>query len=664
MAVSLGLALAFLPIGRVPGGVEMVPLGKRFKDWSYDLLFLVSDRAPPADIALVLLNETSYEQLRQDPKEFDRKLHARLVDRLREEGARTIVFDILFVEDSKPISDADRDFARAIREHGKVVLAGTFERSSSLFERLETRAPLPIFRDAGARWGLALLHRDSDFSARLHHPGTDRFPSLAWKAAELDGAAVTRLPEARFRERWLNYYAEEPFPWIDYYLAVEQPTLGGFSVSNKVVFVGARADVTGYAGEARDHFAYPWTWISGRAPSGVETHAITFANLVRGDWLRRTGSGWEAALILLAGIGFGYGLPMLRPIPALGIALAGSVGIFGFAWLLFAQFNTWFPWLILAAIQVPFAFGWALFYNSVRSFIEKQLLERSLALYLSPKQVKRILKQPDLLKPGAVEQEVSILFSDIANFSKVSEQLDPEDLVQLLNQYYEATIACIHDTDGTVMNLIGDAIFALWNAPQFQTDHPARACRAAILLQARLVDFDRSQRSLPLFTRVGLHRGKVCVGNIGSSTHFDYTAIGESVNLASRLEGLNKQVGTSILATRDMQKAVEDQITSRLVGRFRFKGFDQIVPVYEILSFRDAEEQSRAWREVFTDALYHFNNKKWDEAELLFKRTCELRQGEDGPAKFYLMRVAEFRSRAKAGLLPENWLGELDLSEK
>ena len=134
--------------------------------------------------------------------------------------------------------------------------------------------------------------------------------------------------------------------------------------------------------------------------------------------------------------------------------------------------------------------------------------------------MQQILKHPDLLKPGATQKTVSILFSDIASFSKISERMNPDDLVKLLNDYYEAAIGCVHQTDGTVMNLIGDAIFAIWNAPQEQADHQERAVRAALLLNEKLLHFDTASLNLPLRTRIGLHTGVVCVGNIGSSTHF------------------------------------------------------------------------------------------------------------------------------------------------
>ena len=146
----------------------------------------------------------------------------------------------------------------------------------------------------------------------------------------------------------------------------------------------------------------------------------------------------------------------------------------------------------------------------------------------------------------------------------------------MMNTYFQTAIGCIHKDDGTVVKLIGDAIFAIWNAPFSQEDHCLRAARAALDLQTSIVRLEEDQKFLPLRTRVGLHVGEAYVGNVGSTERFDYTAMGENINIASRLEGLNKMMHTDILATRAFQKYVEATLLTRPIGHFRFKGFDQI----------------------------------------------------------------------------------------
>ena len=183
--------------------------------------------------------------------------------------------------------------------------------------------------------------------------------------------------------------------------------------------------------------------------------------------------------------------------------------------------------------------------------------------------------------------------------------------------------------------------------------------QAALMFQQNLTQFNGKQGNLALQTRVGLHTGEVTVGNVGSSEHFDYTAIGENVNLASRLEGLNKQLGTDVLMTRAAIPQKHDQWLLRPVGRYRFKGFEHIVEVVELVVKGGSPEQVRVWCETFADALAKFQERKFDAAEAGFNRTVELRP-DDGPSKFYLKQIADIRQHP----VPENWNGEVSLKEK
>ena len=224
--------------------------------------------------------------------------------------------------------------------------------------------------------------------------------------------------------------------------------------------------------------------------------------------------------------------------------------------------------LVFIVLQIPATFVWSLAYNAVRLHLEKRLLHESLIMHLSEARVAQILADPSLIKPGAVRQDITIMFTDIANFSKMSSRMEPDDLFKLLNEYYESALSVVKQNDGTVIKLIGDSIFAIWGAPFIQPDQQYRACKAALELQASIIKLESQQRSVPLRTRIGIHTGSAYVGNVGSQKRADYTAIGENINLASRLESLNKHLGTDILVTRDLQKIIESKITSRKkIGR-------------------------------------------------------------------------------------------------
>ena len=253
-----------------------------------------------------------------------------------------------------------------------------------------------------------------------------------------------------------------------------------------------------------------------------------------------------------------------------------------------------------------------------------------------------------------------MMFTDIENFSRISEAMFPDDLVNLLNHYFETALQCIHETDGTVMDLVGDAIFAIWNAPVEQRDHRDRAFETALKLQARLAEFNSAQQGFPLRTRVGLHAGIVCVGNIGSEQRFDYAAVGENTNLASRLEGLNKHFGTRVLATRDIQNVSEGKMTCRLVGNIRVKGFARAVEIHELVGPRELAEATRPWREKFAEALALFRRREFDAAGKAFQETIQLRQDGDGPRSFTSTRSRNCASHPP----PPEWIGEVVMKEK
>ena len=633
--------------------------GEAVRNWSYDWSFLARTPRLAEDVVVIELGQDSYERLRQSPENFDRSLHAELIRRLKADGAKWIVFDIGLFDERPHQATGNQRLAAAIREAGNVVLgAELHERDLRGGVLRQPTMPRDIFRDGAAGTGLFSVARDGDYAVRQIHPGSTTLAALAWRAAELADAPVTKIPEARMQQRWLNFYAARPCEKFPLVAVLSNELPAGFTFRDKAVFVGS-GRASGYSGAEKEEFRTPWLSAGREWILGVEIHALTFANLTRGDWLRRWPLPLEIFLVAVTGLVLGLGVSRWRPLAATALALGVAFVVTAVSLLLTSRFHTWFPWLIIAGVQVPVALGWSYVLHSLRAYVESKVLQSSLELYLSPQQVKQILKTPALLKPGAEQKTVSILFSDIAGFSKISERMDPDDLVKLLNQYYETAIRCVHETDGTVMNLIGDAIFAIWNAPQEQPDHHTRACRAALLLNEALVKFESASLSLPLHTRVGLHTGVVCVGNIGSSKRFDYTAIGESVNLAARLEGLNKQLGTNILATREIQKTAGDQLVSRPVGHFKFKGFDQVVEVHEVIGTQASEEPTRAWRESFAAALNRYQRKAFDEAEAGFRKTLELRP-TDGPSQFYLERIEHLKSHP----LPSDWFGEVDLREK
>jgi adenylate cyclase len=369
----------------------------------------------------------------------------------------------------------------------------------------------------------------------------------------------------------------------------------------------------------------------------------------------------ERSVIVVAGIILGLGLIQLRPLTAISVALVTAFGVAALAYYIFAYHRTWFAWLIIVAVQTPIALIWSVGFNALQLYVQNRLLEQTLALHVSPKRAKQ-LRSKEFLKPGAEKQLLTILFTDIEGFTSFSEGMDSDELARFMNRYFETAVTeGVHKTEGTVVKYIGDAIFAFWNAPEQQSDHAARACEAALLLHTQETTYTKGETASRLRTRIGLHTGVANVGNFGSATRIDYTAIGENINLAARMEGLNKYLGTDVLITRDTKEGLDSRFITRLLGHFQLKGFEKAVEVYELVDRSERAEPSRPWRETFADGVKAFQSKSFDGAESAFRRTLDLRPN-DGPSIFYLAKIAELRSDGHE--LPADWAGEIELKEK
>lgn len=620
---------------------------------------------------MVYLNDEAHKQLDQPQGlPWDRNIHARLVERLTAEKARAIVFDIIFSGASTNPA-ADDHLARAIRENGRVILPAEYVPAAfGTAEGYTLIRPYAPLLAAAAGWGVTQMKADDDFEVREHYPGplAEKTPVLSesWAAAALCGARVTEHPEARSRPRWMNYYGPPAsLQAVGIHQAILADGVAPGYFSNKVVFVGSYL-ATFFSGQRKDEFKNPYTVLLKDSPvrtafmPGAEVHATMFLNLVRGDWLTRSPDLAELLGTLLVGLCFGYGLVRIRPIAATFAALLAMLLVTALACFTFMQWHFWFPWLIPVA-QLFVAMNYAVIFNSIQLYVQKKLYEQTLALYISPKLVKRFAADPEkaqrFLKPGAEKQTVTVVFTDIANFTSISEGMDSDDLCHHMNRYFQQAVSnCIHPTDGTVVKYIGDAIFAFWNAPETQVDHALRACRAALSFGDLPM---QEMNGRPLITRIGLHTGVANVGNFGSTERVDYTALGENINLASRMEGLNKYLGTTMLATGDTMAAVRDAIVARFCGVFRLKGFEKAVEVYELVDPVEQAERTRAWRNAFATALDHFRKRDFASAESAFRRVLELRP-EDGPAKFFLHKLEEFRTDPP----PEGWKGDVELKEK
>ncbi len=640
--------------------------GQKLIHWSYDSPFLMRGSKIPDDVVMVYLDEASHTVMeRPYDQMWPRELHAQLVDRLTKEKAKAVVFDILFL-DPGPDPEVDRRFAKAIQDNGKVVLCADLV-PIGYGDNLKIDAPLDVFyKAASERIGFDTTFPDGDGIIRKYLPVKTNLAqgisSEGWLTAELAGGIMPRDDKFKSNPFYLNYYGPSgTIPEVSYFKTVtDDPAVPPGFFHNKVVFIGGKTQTQSW-NERRDQYPTPFSSISLNMPfsPGAEIHATAFLNLLRGEWLNRFPLAVETWITALLGISCGLLLVMCRPIQATLLAIALAIFVASINYFLFTQKYSWFPWLIPVLIQIPLALIWSITFNSVQLYVQNRLLEQSLGKHLSPKRVKQLRSKPEFLEPGAEKQRLTILFSDIENFTTISEGMDSDELAKLMNRYFEnAVTGCIHKTDGFVVKYIGDAIFSFWNAPEEQKSHESLACEAALLLRKQNLPYTKDGHSHFLRTRIGLHTGEANVGNFGSATRIDYTAIGENINLASRLEGLNKFLGTDVLITAEVKNGTGDKFVTRPVGRFRLKGFERAVEVHELVGTADEAADSKVWREAFKNALNLFEQKHFLQAKDAFSHVQQLRN--DGPSRFYLRYLEEIASES----LPSNWHGEVDLKEK
>ncbi len=635
---------------------------------SYDVLQVWRGDVRVNEAVMVYLDEDSYHNLGQPLNApWDRSLHARLIDRLTAAGARAIVFDVVFTDPRPDNRAGDERLAAALKASGRVILAAdnvVVDLMGSQAKRIDP--PFELLRTNAADIGSDEFIPDADLVVRKHTSKADNLLSgLSWVTAAFVGATATQQASLESAQLWMNYYGPpNAIPWVSYYKALDPAQTSDEFFRGKAVFIGQRT-MTRLAGERKDEYQNPFSaWLTEAMKAqrqamfipGVEIHATAFLNLLRGDWLRRPSWATEQLVLVALGLLFGYGLVRCQPLWAAALGVAGLALLATCAYVLLRRELVWFPWLI-GAVQIGVAFSWSVLFNSVQLYVQKRLYEHTLGLYLSPKLVKKFARSPALLKPGAEQQTLTLFFSDIENFTSISEGLDSDELAALMNHYFQTAVSeCIHKTDGTVAKYIGDAIFAFWNAPDAQADHALRACEAALHFRDQTVQRinDRVLR-----TRIGLHTGVANVGNFGSQERFDYTALGENVNLASRLEGLNKYLGTDCLISAATKAGVAERLVTRPLGKFQLKGFEGLVEVHELIGWPDQAETTRPWREAFAEALNNYEQRNLEFAELGFRQVLELRPA-DGPSKFYLERIAELAAQ----VLPDNWATHTILKEK
>lgn len=679
----------------------------RFENVASDLLVRCRG-SRPADSKIVLctIDGPSIDTYGRWP--WRRSVLARLIDRLSAAGARAIALDIVLSEPSYPELAADDTALTASIERAGNVVLGIFFRdtpdrstpdlSGAVFP-IVRRPPFDLPREVGAEGNLepfAFAAAGEGFFDReagvvRHYRLVARykdqyFPPLALRAVDrfyrgprggpdVDPERQLRLEKAEngLPQVWLNgrslLHNEQGRVRIDYLgpagtfppisaadvLAGKEPT---GVIRGSLVIVGLTETGVG------DFVETPFGQMA-----GVEVHAHVADGLLHKRFISDNAITWVLSLVATLALG---------PLVAFLVAtverhrygsLAAALVLLAWLAACFAALARWglhlqsVPPLLAGGSALALALGYRVGREEERS----REIRRTFEHFVAKPVVEQMLRRPGDVQLGGERREITVLFSDIRGFTNLSEKREPKEVMTLLNEYFTPMTQAVLDTGGTLDKFMGDAVMALFGAPLDQPDHAHQACRAALAMRRDLVRLNAGWQARgtlgphqKIGIGIGLNSGPVAVGNVGSNEVFGYTAIGDNVNLGSRLEGLNKKYGTEAIASEATMAAARTAFLFRELDCVRVKGKKEPVAIFELVcETAAATDSDRQRAERAAEGLAAYRARDFAGAEAIFAALVE-QDPEDHAAELLLERCR----RLQAEPLGPEWDGVDTLTEK
>jgi adenylate cyclase len=581
--------------------------------------------SPGPETVIAAIDEKSINRLGRFP--WPRSTWGRVVDRLTEEGAKVIVFDVFFTEPENVASDDL--FQRAIMQSGRVVLPvvfdfmeGGYKESGFTDQKIDFLIPsaymamkntdvpssvpqakmvLPTLLrfstyaktlahinmnpdvDGTLRWEMLAVAYQDDYYAPIGLQAARLYRDVPMEKMALDFAGSvqmgdTTIPTDAFGRMLINYRGpNKTFPMYAVSDLLDR-TLPAGTFKDKIVLIGATAigiydlRVTPYSTNM----------------AGIEKHASVVDNILKGDFLRKA-PDVDIPLILVFTLILGVLIPRLGARSGAAVFIILFAGYSGFVYYLFIAKGVWFSWVYPASALF---FGYTS-QTAYRFFTEERRardIRKMFSSYVSKRIVDELIRDPNKAKLGGDRKEITVLFSDIRGFTNFSEKHQPEEVVSLLNEYLGAMTNIVFEHDGTLDKFVGDAIMALWGAPVGQPDHAKQACRCALAMITRLKQLQdkwNAEGKYAIDIGIGINTGDMVVGNMGAEgKKMDYTVIGDNVNLGARLEGLTRKYNNHIIISEFTYAKVKDIVKVNELGSVTVKGKEQPVVIYDLVGLK------------------------------------------------------------------------------